>query len=164
MNKIKSILIITFTLFISNIYGQEGFNVDKDNRIKKHQKDIIKFLIDNNEFRERAKKEIIISDYSGNMGVTKCMEIFNIEPQNKKVLLVRFYSFRTGAESYWGILEKNSKYFFYYDQKDTSKIDNYLKKYDLQTQKIVLDYVKIYTELAGPNTHSSQVINADLKK
>ncbi len=165
MDKIKLIASICFFFFVSIIYSQEGFRVDKDYRIKKYQKDMIKFLIGNNQFGAEDLKDIIlIKNYSGNMGVTKGIEVFSDEPKRNKVLLVRFYSFGTGAENYWGILEKDYKYFFYYDQKNTLKIENYLKKYDVKTQKILLDYVKIYTEWNGSNTHSPQVIDADLKK
>jgi hypothetical protein len=165
MDKIKLIASLSFFFVISVIYSQEGFNVDKDYRIKKYQKDMIKFLIDDNQFgTEEIKGAILIKNYSGSMGITKCIEVFPVEPKENKILLVRFFSFGTGAESYWGILEKDSKYLFYYNEKDISKIKNYLKKYDTKTQQILLDYVKIYTEWNGPNTHSPQVIDVDLKK
>lgn len=146
MNKIK--LILSFLLFflISCGYCQEGHYVDKDYRIKKYQKEMIKVLIDNKWFEKREKGDVIIKNYSGDMGVTKCIEVFSIEPQNNNILLVRFYSLGTHAINYWGFIAKNCSYFFYYDNKNKTKIEEYMKKYDEKTQKILLDYVKIYTE------------------
>lgn len=150
-------------LFVTVIYSQEGAYVDKDYRIKKYQKEMIKILIDNQWLEKKEKGEIIIKNYTGNMGVTKCIEVFPINLKKNKVLLVRFYAFGSGAESYWGILEKDSKLLFYYDEKYLSKMNDYMKKYDVNTQKIILDYVKNYIEWAGPNLHNPQIIDADKK-
>lgn len=159
MRNINSILIINLLFFVSSIYGQKGFYVDKDYRIEKYQKEIIKVLIDGQWLEKKEKGEIIIKNYSGSIGVTKCIEVFPIQPEKNNVLLVRFYSLGSHALNYWGILEKDSNYLFYYDEKDKSKIEDYLKKYDVKTQKILLDYVKIYTDWDEPNSHNPQLIN-----
>ncbi|GEL11173.1 hypothetical protein SAMN05192550_1985 [Flavobacterium glycines] len=159
MRNINSILVITLLFFVASIYGQKGFYVDKDYRIEKYQKEIIKVLIDGQWLEKKEKGEIIINNYSGSMGVTKCIEVFATQPKKDNVLLVRFYSLGSHALNYWGILEKESNYLFYYDEKDKSKIEDYLKKYDVKTQKILLDYVKIYTDWNEPNLPNSQPIN-----
>ncbi|RTZ06097.1 hypothetical protein EKM05_12665 [Flavobacterium sp. GSP27] len=159
MRNINSILIINLLFFVSSIYGQKGFYVDKDYRIEKYQKEIIKVLIDGQWLEKKEKGEIIIKNYSGSMGVIKCIEVFPIQLEKNNVLLVRFYSLGSHALNYWGILEKDCNYLFYYDEKDKSKIEDYLKKYDVKTQKILLDYVKIYTDWYAPNLQNLQLIN-----
>ena len=42
MRNFNSILIINLLFFVSSMYGQKGFYVDKDYRIEKYQKEIIK--------------------------------------------------------------------------------------------------------------------------
>ncbi len=150
--------------FISsfNTYSQKGFGVDKDYRIKKYQKEIIQFLIDYNQFG--IKKEALpIKHYQNAIGVKKCIDIFPNE-KNKNILLVRFYSLGSGANNYWGILEKSNKYLFYYSEKDSGSLVTYLKKYDFKTQKIILEYLKTYTIWDGPNLHSPQIINEESVK
>lgn len=150
-----------FLLFISTlpIYSQKGFRVDKDYRIKKYQKEIIQFLIDHNQLGVDDKtSKLLIRKYSNNIGISKCIEVFSSKPE-KSVLLVRFYSFGSGADNYWGILEKNNKYLFYYNEKDISSIVEYTKEYDIKNQKTLLDYLKMYNDWSGPNLHSPQVID-----
>lgn len=142
----KLILEIFIFLYISVSYGQKGFYVDKDYRIKKYQSDMIKFLIDDKWLEKKEKGEIIISNYSGSMGATKCLEIFPIEPKKTKVLLVRFYSLGSHALNYWGLLENDSKFLFYYDEKHKTEIEESLKKYDDRTKKIILSSLKIYDD------------------
>lgn len=144
--RVKLILEIFIFLSISASYSQKGFYVDKDSRIKKYQSDMITFLIENKWLQKKEKGEIIISNYSGSMGVTKCLEIFPIEPKNNKVLLVRFYSLGSHALNYWGLLENDNKFFFYYDEKHKSEIEESLKKYDDRTKNIILSSMKIYYE------------------
>jgi hypothetical protein len=144
-------LIISISLFflIFCVYGQKGYYVDKDYRIKKYQKEMIKVLIDDQWLVKKENGEIIIKNYSGSMGITKCMEVFPVKPEKNNILLVRFYSLGSHALNYWGFLEKDKRYFFYYDVKNYNKTEEYLKKYDEKTQKILLDYIKIYTEWYG---------------
>ena len=158
MFKTKLILRFFIFLFISFTYGQKGFRVDKDYRIKKYQKEMIQFLIDHNQFGKDIKtRNSLVKNYSNLIGITKCIEVFNSEPKFE-VLLVRFYSFGSGADDFWGILEKDNNYLFYFNEKDISPTVDYLKKYDLKTQKILFDYLKIYKDWSGPNLHSPQII------
>ena len=60
--RIKIMFKILFYLFISVGYGQKGFYVDKDYRIKKYQSDMIKFLIDDKWLEKKEKGEIIITN------------------------------------------------------------------------------------------------------
>ncbi|OAE90463.1 hypothetical protein FPG87_13060 [Flavobacterium psychrophilum] len=146
INDMKIFINIFIFLFFTAIYSQEGAYVDKDYRIKIYQKEMIKVLIDKQWFKKEEKGEIIVKNYSGSMGVTKCIEVFPIKPEKNKILLVRFYSLGTHSLNYWGFLETDSKFFFYYDDKSVPKIEEYLKKYDEKTRKILLDYVKIFKE------------------
>jgi hypothetical protein len=147
----KLILKIFIFLFISTSYGQKGFYVDKDYRIKKYQSDMIKFLIDDKWLEKKEIGEIIISNYSGSLGVSKCIEIFPVEPQKTKVLLVRFYSLGSHALNYWGLLEDDNKFLFYYDEKNKTEIEVLLKKYDDRTKKIILNTLKIYDDWNKPS-------------
>ncbi|SFN61147.1 hypothetical protein SAMN05444143_1392 [Flavobacterium succinicans] len=159
MLKNKLALSVYLLFFVSFVYSQEGYRVDKDYRIKKYQEEMISFLINENQFGTEIKKKTkLIKDYSNLMSIQKCLEVFLVEPKENQILLVLFYSFGSGANKYWGILEKDNKYFFYYDEKDKFQIEAYLKKYDIKTQKIILDYVKIYTDWDGPNLHNPQII------
>ena len=147
INRTKLLLSISIFFFVCiTAYSQEGYYVDKDYRIKKYQKEMIKFLVENKWLSKKEKSEIIVGNYSGNMGITKCIEVFPIKPEKNSVLLVRFYSLGSHAVNYWGLLEKDNKFFFYYDDKNLSKIEDYLKKYNERTQIIILSYVKIYNE------------------
>lgn len=142
----KLIFEIFIFLFVSNSYSQRGFYVDKDYRIKKYQSDMIKFLIEDKWLEKKENDKIIISNYSDSMGVTKCIEIFPVEPKKSKVLLVRFYSLGSHALNYWGLLENHNKFLFYYDEKHKIEIVESLKKYDDRTKKIILSSLKIYDE------------------
>jgi hypothetical protein len=164
MRNINSTLIITLLFFLSNTYGQKGFYVDKDYRIKKYQKEIVEVLIAEKWLEKKEKGEIIIDNYSGSIGVTKCIEVFPISPEKNNVLLVRFFSLGSHALNYWGILEENCKYLFYYDEKNNSKTENYLKKYNIKTQRILLDYIKIYTEWHNKNDSNPKVLDTEILK
>ncbi len=158
MVKIKLILIFSFLISSPVLYSQNRLKVDKDYRIKKYQKEMIQFLIDHNQFGVKNEKEnSLIKQYSNAVGITKCIEVFQTE-SNKNILLVRFYSFGSGADNFWGILENDNRYLFYYNEKVISETSDYLKKYDVKTQKTLLDYLKIYTDWNGPNFHSPQII------
>ncbi|KAF2508031.1 hypothetical protein EYY60_18995 [Flavobacterium zhairuonense] len=159
MFKVKLCLFFLLSISTSALYSQKGFRVDKDYRIKKYQKEIIQFLIDHNQFGVNdIKAKSLIKKYSNNIGISKCIEVFSSKPE-RSFLLVRFYSFGSGADNYWGILEKNNKHLFYYDEKDISSIAEYTKGYDIKNQKILLDYLKMYNDWSGPNLHSPQVID-----
>lgn len=165
MIRIKLILSLAFFIIGSILYSQKGFSVDKDYRIKRYQKEMIQFLIDNNQFgvKTNTKETSLISNYSNVTGISKCIEVFQNQPEFD-ILLVRFYSFASGADNFWGILESNNKYLFYYNEKDLSELTDYLKKYDIKAQKILLDYLKIYTSWNGPNLHSPQIIEENSMK
>ncbi|MTH14849.1 hypothetical protein [Flavobacterium sp. LC2016-01] len=153
------ISILFFSISTSFIYSQKGFRVDKDYRIKKYQEEMIQFLIDHNQFGTKDEtKKSLIKKYSNAIGTTKCIEIFSNKSEDS-ILLVRFYSLGSGADDYWGILEKNNKHLFYYNKKDIASVIDYIKKYDTKNQKILLDYLKIYTDWSGPNSHSPQVVD-----
>lgn len=144
MDKIKLASKIFILLFISVSYSQQGYYVEKDSRIKKYQKEIIQYLIDNKSLNKKEKGEIIISNYSGSIGITKFIEVFPLEPNKTKVLLVRFYSLATHSLNYWGLLDINNKFLFYYDENHKTEISDYLKKYDENTRNIILSSLKIY--------------------
>lgn len=145
----KLLLSISLFFFIFCVHSQKGYYVDKDYRIKKYQKGMIQVLIDDHWLEKKEKGEIFLRNYFGSMGVTKCIEVFPVKPEKYNVLLVRFYSLGSHALNYWGFLEKDSKYFFYYDVKNNNITEEYLKRYDKKTQKILLDYIKIYTDWEG---------------
>lgn len=142
--KLNLILIIFIFLIITTSYGQKGFDVDKDYRIEKYQIEMIKYLIDNNWLEKQEKGKIIISNYSSSIGIRKYIEVFPTE--KNKILIVRFYSLGSHALNYWGILEKESYLFFYYDEKHEVEIAEKLKKYDEKTSRIILSSIKIFDE------------------
>lgn len=144
IQKLNLIFTIFIFLFITTVYGQKGFDVDKEYRIEKYQIEMIKYLIDNNWLEKQEKGKIIISNYSSSIGIRKYLEIFPTE-QNK-VLIVRFYSLGSHALNYWGILEKDNYLFFYYDEKNEIEIAEKLKKYDEKTTRIILSSIKIFDE------------------
>lgn len=160
MFKIKLISSFLLLIFSFNTYSQKGFSVDKDYRIKKYQKEIIQFLIDDNQFGVR-KEALPIKNYLDKIGIKKCIEIFL---NDENILLVRFYSLGSGANNYWGILKKSNKYLFYYNEKDFISLETYLKKHDFKTQKIILEYLKTYTIWDGPNLHSPHIIDEKAAK
>lgn len=142
----KIVLIISLFFLIHCVYSQKGYYVDKEHRIKIYQKEMIKILIDDHWLEKKEKGKIKIKNYCEMMGVSKCIEVFPVPPSKNNVLLVRFYSLGSHALNYWGFLEKDSKYLFYYDVKNKNETEEYLKKYDQKTQMILLDYIKIYAE------------------
>lgn len=159
----KTNLILSFALFffMSILYGQKVNYIDKDYRIKKYQKEMIKYLIEHNQFGTKKNNVIKINEYAGKIGIIKVMEIFPISPEKNNILLVRFFSLSSHASNYWGILEENSNYLFYFSQSNKSEIDNYLQKYNMKTQKIILDYAKIFDEWDHPEAKENQIIDAN---
>lgn len=62
-NKVN--IILCFGLFFSMfyLYGQTKVNyVDRDCRIKKYQKEMIEYLIENNQFGTKSSREIKVSE------------------------------------------------------------------------------------------------------
>ncbi|WP_278034812.1 hypothetical protein [Flavobacterium nitratireducens] len=143
MNKNRYFFILLFVLISSVGFSQKGFYVQKDSRIKKYQKDMILFLIEDKLLEKKETGKIDVDNYSGSMGVAKYLEIFPVEPNRDKVLLVRFYSLGSHALSYWGLLENKSKFLFYFDEKNVKELECYLKRYDESTSKIILSTLKI---------------------
>lgn len=144
MNKSRYFFILLFVLISSVGFSQKGFYVQKDSRIKKYQKDMILFLIEDKWLEKKETGKIDVDNYSGSMGVAKCLEIFPEEPSRNKVLLVRFYPLGSHALSYWGLLENKSKFLFFFDEKNIKELEHYLKRYDESTSKIILSTLKIY--------------------
>lgn len=87
------------------------------------------------------------------------MEIFPISPEKNNVLLVRFFSLSSHANNYWGTLETNSKFLFYFNKKNNLDVDKYLERYNLKTQKIILNYIKIFDEWDHPESKENQIID-----
>ncbi|WP_343617888.1 hypothetical protein [Flavobacterium sp.] len=155
-------IILSFGLFFSMfyLYGQTKVNyVDRDYRIKKYQKDMIEYLIENNQFGTKSSRGIKVSEYVGKIGIVKIMEIFPISPEKNNILLVRFFSLSSHANNYWGILETNSKFLFYFNKKNNFEVDKYLERYNLKTQKIILNYIKIFDEWDQPESKENQIID-----
>ena len=159
-NKVN--IVLSFGLFFCMfyLYGQTTANyVDRDYRIKKYHKEMIEYLIKDNQFGTQNAREIKVSEYVGKIGIVKIMEIFPVLPEKNNVLLVRFFSLSSHANNYWGILEANSKCLFYFNKSNNFEVDNYLQRYNVKTQKIILNYIKIFDEWDHPEAKENRIID-----
>ncbi|WP_316823042.1 hypothetical protein [Pedobacter gandavensis] len=107
--------IFVFLLLSGNLaFAQKGYYVDKDHRILKFQKEIIKFLIQEKQISVE-KLPIKVADYSGKIFINKCVDIFRGKANN--ILLIQFGSLADHTDKYWGLLS-NKKEFLFYDMAD----------------------------------------------
>lgn len=158
--KVDVVLSFCFFFCMFYLYGQTTVNnIDCDYRIKKYKKEIIEYLVKDNQFGTEISREIKVSDYVGRIGIVKIMEIFPVVPEKNSILLVRFFSLSSHANNYWGILESNSKCLFYFNKTNNYEVDNYLQRYNLKTQKIILNYIKIFNEWDHPEAKENIIID-----
>lgn len=104
-------LILSFSILSVNSFGQVGFNVAKDSRIEKFQRDIVQYLLDQKQlFGNRNPSKI--EDLYPLLLVRKEMELFS-EDGSQKILLIRFSTLSDHGDEFWGVLMEKEKNFFY---------------------------------------------------
>jgi hypothetical protein len=117
--------------------------VNDDIRIKKFNKEIIKYLSDHIQ-------GIKIADSVGTIGngtqidIKRRLEIFS-DSLNKDILLIQFFMLADHAYPYWGILTGDNHYFFY-DTDDTEELElqAFIKKYDRASVETVISYCNYF--------------------
>lgn len=141
-NAIILIMLIIGTLHFSRIaFGQTGYYVSKDYRIKKHQKSIVEFLIVNKQFTIN-KTPFQVRNYEGKMFVSKEIELFH-----QNILVVRFGSLGDHADQYWGVLTKDTYILMDIEKEaDKKRLSVFLNDYDLQTKTTICTYIKNNSE------------------
>lgn len=122
--------------FVQSSQAQVGLFVPKDERIAKFQKEILQYLVKQNQFRG-VNDEITIENYQDRMIVRRCIEIYSDNSVNN-ILLIKFQANVDHCDKFWGVLTQKRSYLFY-DFEDP-QFQLLTKEINLRNLKIIKNY------------------------
>jgi len=147
-----NILLSLFVVFICQLglVSAQPPSVDKDPRISKYKKDIIKYLTDQySGMNMKIGDSTSSSSDSVQIVIKKRLGLFS-DSLNEDILLVSLGAYISDVPGpFWGVLTNEGRYFFY-DADDLNEPDlvAFMKKYDHESVETVIFYCNQFRTLA----------------